>query len=498
MRVVTRRALPALAGAGALLALSAAASAASWSPAQRVPNDSGSATSALGSSQVVANMASSGRASIVFRARGNRLWVSRRASATGRFAKATRAFPNARAVTNRFDVAMDGKGRLAVALGHAQGVHRPLTKEFGAIQGPKGFGATKRLNPNVTLTYAAPTVVSTATGAVYAGFSGEGLAKGGVWVMRGATGTATYTSRKLLARLDQTSTPAPPHVELGVASNDTVYAAYRLPDGTIATSRRSAAGTWTRLPNVGQAVNGQEVDAFRMSVPSSGPVVMALAQDGDITVRRLTSVASGWSAPETVAADAYTPVSKLPTTFPGPSGVPALPVLAGLGVATNSRQDVVVAWGTNGADSNFPGAGVLFGGIGAKIEYSRAMRTAGDTAWPAATTSAEPAYDPETSFFSLSNVSVAMDNARRAVVAYTSSGATNSVDNPLAVTTWNGTAASTWSGTQDLSRFCDTSGNVVGPSLAAAGRRGVVIAWGCGSSTGQGFRSGLVWTRSFR
>ena len=488
----------AIAGAAALT-FATSASAASWSSLERIPNDDQSATSTLGSTNVVANMAADGRAAIVFRARGNRLWVSRRNSATGAFKTPTEAFPKVRPVTNRFDVAMDGKRRLSLALGVSTKTNDALTGISGAIERSSGFGTATRISPSNGLTYASPDVVSSPAGDVYAGFSAEGAGKGGVWVERGTTASGRFSGRSTLRTLSGTTQIQPPNVEMGIANNGTLYTAFLLEDGTIATARRSTNGRWTQLPTIGLPVDGAKVDFFRMDVPSSGPAVMGIAQGGDVTVQRLTSTADAWSAPETVAGGAYTPAADLPTSLPVGAAAPSFPVMTGFDVATNSTQDVAVAWGTSGAFQTFPGVGVLFGGENAQIRYSRVMRTRDASAWPTATTTEEPAYEAGLSSFALRDVTVEMDNDRRAVVAYTSAGATQGNDNPLAVATWNGTSARAWSATQEFSRFCDTSGSVVGPSLATGGTRGVVVAWGCASSApSANFAPRLILTRSFR
>lgn len=497
MNVKIRMTLVALGAAATTVGATATASAASWSPAQKIPNDRASATNAGDPSNVVANVATNGKASIVFNAKGNRLWVSRRSSANARFAKPTRAFPKIRPSTSEFDVAMDNRTRLSLVSGI--GGSKGLTGVAGGLETSKGFDSAKRLSPRNGLTYSGPTIVSRPNGEVYAGFSGESSGAAAAYVRGGKTTNGRFSGLNSLGGLTGTTQIQPPHLEMGVANNGTLYVAFSLEDGTITSFRRSPSGQWTQLPTIGLPLNGNTADFFRLDVPSSGPAVMGIAQDGNIMVQRLTASAPAWSAPESVATNAYTLTSQLPTSIPGPGQpAPAFPILNGFDVAANSRGDAVAAWGTSGAYANPPGEGIQYGGTGDQIEYSRVLRTSADPTWPAATKSREPAFQFGSSSFNLNSVNAEMDNARRAVVAYASAGATNGNKNPLAVTTWNGTRAARWSDTRGFQRFCDTSGGIVGPSLATAGSRGVVVAWGCGSSIQTGFRPGLIYTRSYR
>lgn len=501
MRRTSRLTLCAVAAAGAALAASASATGASWSAAEKIPNDSSSATSQLGSTNVVANIAPSGRASIVFRARGNRFWVSRRASTTAKFAKPVEAFPKIRPVTNRFDVGMDGSNRLSVALGESTRTKDALTGIAGAIQSSKGFGPATRLNPSNGLTYGDPSVASNPKGDVWAAFSGQSEGSAAVYVMRGSTSNGRYSGRSTLKGLAGSKHVSPPNVDIGVTNSGTVYVAFELEDGSIVSYRRNTSGGWTRLPTIGQPVDGNPVDAFALDVPSSGAAVMAIAQDRDIVVRRLGTGSTEWSAPETVGDDIYAVASDLPVADTAPPNLPAQNLIQGLDVATNSSGAVAVAWGTNPYFYNDTFVGPVQGGTGAQQLYWRSMRPSTGSPWPAPTSSAEPQWEDDPDIpFAITDVKVDMDNRRAAVATWASSGASNGLANPLAASTWNQTGATAWSGTQALSRFCrDSSGGIQGPSLAAYGNRGVVVAWGCSTSTpSANDASGLLWTRSFR
>lgn len=315
---------------------------------------------------------------------------------------------------------------------------------------------------------------------------------GAVYVRRGTTGAGRYDGLSTLRPISGATTVQPPNVRLGIRDNGTVVAVYDLPDGTAATSTRANDGKWTQLPPVGQPVNGLRADAIRLDVPSSG-AVLAIAQSGDITVRRLSVNEQAWSPPETIAANAYVPRALAPVGFTA-----TFTDLADLAAATNSRGDVAVAWGTNVATQFPKGA---FGDGGGTPAYSRSMRRGEDGSWPAPTTTPEPGFSPEVNNYGISDVKVEMDNLRRAVATFANSGADNDVDNPLAVSTWNGTDASAWSATQDFSRFCNTALGIAGPSLAAAGGKGVLVAWGCAVPEGQmkgDYSPGLLYTRQFR
>lgn len=487
MRRTTRIALCAVAGTGAALGMTGVASAASWSAVQKIPNDSSSATSGNGSTNVVANLAANGKASIVFRARGNRFWVSRRSSNSAKFGKPTEAFPAVRPITNRFDVGMDENTRLSMAMGQSTGTNDALTGIAGAIQTSKGWGKATRLSPNNGLTYGDPTVVSNPKGDVYAAFAGQSQGAAAVYVKRGNTSNGAYDGLSTLKGLLGSTHVSPPNVDMGITNSGTLYVAFELQDGSIASYRRASSGGWTQLPTIAQEVNGNTPDGWDLDVPSSGPAVIAIAQDGDITLQRLAAGGTAWSSPESVAANAYMPGQFDPLN-------PQLGVnfLGGIGVATNSRGDAAVAWGTNGTGEN------------AQILYNRSMRIAGATSWPATPrTDAQPGYNIEADEYQVSGAHIDIDNNRNTVAAYSASGATQGESNPLQASVWNGLNATGWSGIQDFSRFCTTSqgssGGIQGPSLSANGSRGVVVAWGCSSSTpASTFQAGLLWTRSYR
>lgn len=312
MNLRSRRALALAAGAAAALAATSMASAASWSSPQKILNDSSSATSAAGSTNVVANLLSNGKASIVFRARGNRLWVSRRNSPTGSFGKPTRVFPSMRSITNSFDVAMDEGSTLSTAVGQSTGTNDALTGIAGAIQTSKGFGSPQRISPTNGLTYGTPSIVSNPKGDVYAAFSGESAGQGGVWVRSGTTRGGKFTATANLRGLSGTTQINPPKVNIGITNSGTVYVAFELEDGSIASWRRASSGGWTQLPTVGLPVNGTTPDDFALDVPSSGPAVIAIAQNGFIFVQRLSATGTAWTDREQVGGPAYTLPSDIP------------------------------------------------------------------------------------------------------------------------------------------------------------------------------------------
>lgn len=478
-------------GAAALAAGPAAA--AEWERPERVRNDDASATRYDASDTTVdASLAANGRAAVVFNARGNRLWSVKRTREDRAFGRAERAFPAVRP-RSLFDTGMDSRGRLALAMGETTRAEDALTGIAGDIESSKGFGTPRRISRSNGLTYGGPSVAVNPKGDVYAGFSGERGGSGAAYVRRGTTGAGRYDGLTTLRPISGAATVDPPDVRLGIRNNGTVVAAYDLPDGTAATSTRDKDGKWTQLPPVGLPINGLLPDAIRLDVPSSGPAVLALAQGGDIRVMRLGSGGARWSDPETVAVGAYVPRALAPVGF-----TTSFRDLADLAVATNSRGDVAVAWGTNSVNQFAAGD---FGDGGGTPAYSRAMRRGEDGSWPSPTTTPEPGFSAQVNDYVISDVEVEMDNLRHAVAAYANSEADNGVDNPLAVTTWNGRSASAWSATQDLSRFCNTALGIAGPSLAAAGGRGVLVAWGCTVPEGRqkgDYSPGLLYTRRFR
>lgn len=480
-------------GAAAALTVGPPASAAEWQKPERVRNDGASATKYDASDTIVdASLASNGRAAVVFNAKGNRLWSVKRTREDRDFGRAERAFPAVRP-RSLFATGMDSRGRLALASGQTTGPRDALTAIAGDIESSKGFGEPKRISRKNGLTYAGPTVAVNPKGDVYAGFSGEKGGGGAVYVRRGTTGAGRYDGLTTLRPISGATTVDPPNVRLGIRNNGTVVAVYDLPDGTAATSTRGSDGRWTQLPAVGQPVNGRSPDAIRLDVPSSGPAVLAIAQNGDISVMRLGSDGTGWSDPETVAVAAYVPRAAAPVGFQT-----TFRDLVDLDVATNSSGDVAIAWGTNVSSQIAKGS---FLGPAGVPEYSRSMRRGEDGAWPAPTTTPEPTFSLEINNYGISNVEVEMDNLRHAVAAYANAGADNGVDNPLAVTTWNGRSADAWSATQDFSRFCNTALGIAGPSLAAAGGKGVLVAWGCTVPEGEqkgDYAPGLLHTRQFR
>ncbi|MGI9538963.1 MAG: hypothetical protein ACR2N6_02300, partial [Miltoncostaeaceae bacterium] len=265
----TRIALCAVVGAGTALGVTGVAGAASWSAVQKVPNDSSSATSPNGSTNLVANLAANGKASIVFRARGNRFWVSRRSSNTANFGKPTEAFPAIRPITNRFDVGMDENTRLSMAMGQSTGTNDALTGIAGAIQTSKGWGKATRLSPNNGLTYGNPTVVSNPKGDVYAAFAGQSAGAAAVYVRRGSTSSGAYGGTSTLKGLSGSSHVSPPNIDMGITNSGTLYVAFELDDGSIASYRRASSGGWTQLPTIAQEVNGNTPDGWDLDVPSS-------------------------------------------------------------------------------------------------------------------------------------------------------------------------------------------------------------------------------------